>query len=171
MELGKRIMILGSAGSGKSTLAGQLGEILALPVVHLDRLHWNPGWVETPSEEMDRRVAGAADGEAWIIDGNYSRTIDLRLSRADAVIFIDFNRFICLYRVLKRRVRHNGKTRVDMGEGCLEKIDREFIKWVWNYPKRSRKKILEKIRSSGKNVFILRSRRAVKRFVKAANCL
>ena len=166
MYLGSRIMVLGSAGSGKSTLAIRLGEITGLPVIHLDRLFWNPGWVQTPDAEMDKKVAEAASGESWIIDGNYSRTIDFRLSRAETIIFIDFGRYFCIFRVLKRRIKNHGKTRYDLGDGCPEKIDREFLKWIWNYPKRSRKNTLEKIYQSGKTVYHLRTRKEVKYFFK-----
>ncbi|MCL2350910.1 MAG: AAA family ATPase [Firmicutes bacterium] len=168
MSLGERIMILGSAGSGKSTLAAKLGGILGIPVIHLDRLFWNPGWVETPKDEMDRRVIEAASGERWIIDGNYSRTMDFRMERADSIIFIDFGRFFCLCRVFKRRVKNRGKTRYDLGEGCPEKIDWEFFKWVWNYPSRSRKDTLEKIYGSGKAVYRLRTRKDVKNLINNA---
>ena len=165
MDLGKRIMVLGSAGSGKSTLAIRLGELTGLPVIHLDRLFWNPGWVETPNDEMEQKMIAAASGESWIIDGNYTRAFDYRIERADSIIFIDFSRYFCIYRVLKRRIQNRGKTRYDLAEGCIEKIDWEFLKWIWNYPKRSRKNTLEKIYSSGKAVYHLKTRKAVKLFL------
>ena len=165
MNLGKRIMVLGSAGSGKSTLAIKLGEITGIPVIHLDRLFWNPGWVETPMDEMDKKAIHAALGESWIIDGNYSRTLDFRIERADSIIFIDFNRYICVFRVIKRRIQNHGKTCCDLGEGCPEKIDRAFLKWIWDYPKRSRKGTLEKIYGSSKAVYHLRTRKEVKMLI------
>jgi len=168
MDLGNRIMVLGSSASGKSTLARRLGELTGINVVHLDRVFWKPGWVETPGDEMDRLIMEAANGDSWIIDGNYSRTLDYRLERASAVIFIDFNRYICIFRALKRWVRHRGQTRCDMGEGCSEKIDLPFLSWIWNYPKRSRIEILDKINSYRANnsiaAYILRTRRDVELF-------
>ncbi|MCL1824161.1 MAG: DNA topology modulation protein [Oscillospiraceae bacterium] len=165
MNIGKRIMILGSSGSGKSTLATQLGKITGLPVVHLDRLFWNPGWEETPKEKFAQKAQDAANGENWIIDGNYTRTMDFRLERADCIIFIDFNRYFCIYRVLKRRIQNHGKTRYDLGEDCIEKIDLPFLKWVWDYPKRSRKNTIEKINKCDKPVFHLKTRKAVKQLI------
>ena len=165
MRLGKRIMILGCAGSGKSTLAAILGEITGLPVVHLDRLFWNPGWVATPGDEMVKKSTEAAAGERWIMDGNYSHSLDFRIERADTIIFIDFNRFFCIFRVLKRWIKNHGKTRFDVGEGCPEKIDFPFLKWIWNYPNHSRKNILVKINRCDKNIYHLRTRRDVTRFI------
>jgi len=145
MDLGSRIMILGSAGSGKSTLATQLSKITGVQVIHLDRFFWNPGWVQTPGDEMDEKVLNAASQDSWIIDGNYFRTLDIRLQRASCVIFIDFNKYLCLYRIIKRRFQNRGKTRHDMAEGCPEKLDMPFLKWVWNYPEHSRPIILTNI--------------------------
>ena len=161
-------MILGSSGSGKSTLARRLGEIMKVPVIHLDQLFWNPGWVETPSEMMSERAISAASDESWIIDGGFLRTIEYRMERADSIIFIDLNRYICIYSVFKRWIKYYGKTRPDMGEGCPEKIDLPFLKWIWNYPKRNRNDTLEKIYNSGKSVYYLRSRKEVKAFIQKA---
>lgn len=168
MNIGKRIIILGSAGSGKSTLAVQLSKIVNLPVVHLDNFFWTAGWVSIPKDEMYQKVAEAASEDNWIIDGNYSGSLDLRIERADTIIFIDFNRYFCIYRVIKRRIKNNGKARPDLAEGCIEKIDKEFLKWIWNYPKHSRPAILEKLSqlsTEEKNIYILKSRKAVKMFI------
>ncbi|MCL2169758.1 MAG: hypothetical protein FWB74_07025 [Defluviitaleaceae bacterium] len=168
-NIGKRIMILGSAGSSKSTLAVRLGEITCLPVTHLDRLFWNPGWVQTPKDEFEERANAAAAAETWIIDGNYSRTLDYRLERADCVIFLDFSRYFCLFRVLKRRFKNHGKTRFDLAEGCPERLDREFLLWVWNYPKRARGRTLEWLEQArgDKNVYHFRKRKDVKKFLQS----
>ncbi|MCL2632848.1 MAG: hypothetical protein FWD45_07210 [Coriobacteriia bacterium] len=141
MGADNRIVILGSPASGKSTLALQLGELLATDVIHLDQLFWNPGWVPTPDEEMDRMAIEAANGEAWIIDGNYSRTIEYRLQRATMVVYLDLNRYICTYRALKRWVLNRGKTRPDLADDCPEKIDLEFLRYIFDYPKQSGRRI------------------------------
>src|SRR5262249_2729981 len=82
----RRIMIIGGPGTGKSTLARHVGERLGLPVVHLDRHYWSPGWVAPEAAEWRRRVAELAGAEAWVMDGNYSATFDLRLPHAQALI-------------------------------------------------------------------------------------
>ena len=158
-------MILGSAGAGKSTMAIKLGEITGIPVIHLDRLFWNPGWIATPKDEFDSEVFKAATGDSWIIDGNYSRTLDFRIEQADTIIFIDFNRYFCIYRIFKRWVSNRGRTRFDLGEDCPEKMDWPFLKWVWGYPTHSRKAILDKLHQCDKNVYHLKSRKAVAGFI------
>jgi len=162
-----RVMVLGSAGSGKSTLSQKLGPILGLPVIHLDQHYWKPNWVGTPNEEWDEVVLELTMREQWIIDGNYSRTIDKRMERADLIIFLDMPRWLCLYRVLKRRIMYHNKTRPDMNEECPEKIDFEFVKWVWNYRKRSRVNTLRRLEQveKHKEVIILNTRKQVDEFI------
>lgn len=163
----RRIAVLGSSGSGKSTLARQLGEILGLPVVHMDVLFWRPGWVEAPEEEWRTLHDEAVRGDAWIIDGNYSRTWETRLPRADTIVFLDLPRWRCLWRVLWRRVRYAGRTRPDMAPGCPEKVDREFLAWVWQWHAQHRPRHLAALREYGreKDVVILRSPREVRAFL------
>lgn len=130
----RRILVIGSGGAGKSTFSAKLGVKLGLPVVHLDACYWSAGWVERDKEEW-REVVGRLVAEAaWIMDGNYGGTLDMRLAACDTVIFLDMPRFLCLWRILRRRLRFHGKTRPDMAEGCEEHLAWEFIRWVWNYP-------------------------------------
>ena len=84
-----KIVIIGSSGSGKSTLAARLGPILNLPVYHLDRLFWRPGWQETPRDEWRMLQQKLCAEPQWIIDGNYSGTLDVRLAACDTVIWLD----------------------------------------------------------------------------------
>lgn len=119
----KKILIIGSGGVGKSTLARELGTILGLEVIHLDTWYWNPGWVETPKAEWQSIVQDLTLPESWIMDGNYSGTLDLRLSVADTVIFLDFTRILCLARVIKRRFMYAGQSRPDMASDCPERLN------------------------------------------------
>jgi len=145
----RRIAIVGPPGSGKSTLAIELGRILELPVWHLDTLWWRPGWVEAGEAVFDAELAAVVATDDWIVDGNYSRTIPMRVARAEAAIMLDFPRTLCLYRVLKRRLMYAWRPRPDMAPGCPEKVDREFIRWLWDYPTRSRPRVLQMLRSFG----------------------
>ncbi|MFH0993412.1 MAG: DNA topology modulation protein [bacterium] len=166
--LGKRIMIIGNGGSGKSTLAVRLGELTGFPVVHLDRLFWRAGWQQVTSEEFDRLLAAELAKDAWIIDGNYNRTIETRLERCDTVIFLDLPRFVCLFRALKRVWKYRGKTRPDMGDACPEKVDREFLAWIWHYNANNRERYRDLFtRFPDKNIFILHNRRKIRRFFEA----
>lgn len=131
----ERIVILGNAGSGKSTLARAIGERLKLPVIHLDKLFWEPGWVEADAELFRARVRQAVAADAWVCEGNYSRrTFDLRMPRAQLVIWLDTPRTVCLKRVILRSAMD--RPRADKPVGCSEKLDREFLtflKYVWTY--------------------------------------
>ena len=168
----QRVAIIGCGGAGKSTLARKLGEATDLPVIHLDREHWKPGWVEPPRDEWSARVAELVAGDRWIIDGNYGGTMEARIARADTVVFLDLSRWRCLYRVLKRRVVYRGRPRPDMTPGCDEKLDPKFLKWIWDYRATRRPGIMEMLRRAkgdGKQVVVLRNPGAVERFVRPRN--
>lgn len=137
----RRIMIIGPSGAGKSTLARRLGAALGLPVVHLDVLFWKPGWVERDEADFRARIADATAGDTWIIDGNYSRHLDLRLARAEAIVWLDLPRRVYFPAAFLRMVRHYGRERGDIGAGCPERFDLAFYRdWVRTYPWRGRPK-------------------------------
>ena len=166
----ERIIIIGCGGAGKSTLARKLGEVLDLPVLHLDKLFWKPGWVETSREEFDALLAQELEKDQWIMDGNFNRTMPERIKRCDTIIYLDFSRLACLMGVLKRIITTYGKVRPDMGEGCPERIDLEFLKWVWNFNKNKRESYY-KLLNEAENVetIVLKNRRTVKMFLKTLN--
>src|SRR6056297_533684 len=153
----KKILIIGSCGAGKSTLAKKLSLKTGLPLIGLDQLYWKPGWIKTERPEWRAKVAEMVKQEKWIMEGNYKNTFDIMFPACEAIIFLDFNRFVCLFGILKRRIFKN---RADKLNNCPEKIDWKLIKWVlWEYPRRGREKIihfLEKYKS--KRVIILRNR-------------
>ena len=164
----ERIVIIGCGGAGKSTLARQLGEKLGLPVVHLDQLWWKPGWVESTPEEFDGKLAVELEKPQWIMDGNFDRTIPARIAKCDAIIYLDFSRFACLMGVLKRVMTTHGKVRPDMGEGCPERFDLDFLKWVWDFNKNKREKNYRLLNEAeGKQTIVLKNRRMVKRFLQS----
>jgi len=163
-----RVLVIGSAGSGKSTLSQKLSELLQLPIVHLDKYYWKPNWVPTPNEEWDQFILEVTNQEQWIMDGNYSRTLDIRMERADTIIFLDMPRLLCIYRIIKRRIRYHGKTRPDLNDECPEKLDWAFFKWVWNYKRRSRTKVMERLESvqAQKEIIIVRTRKQTNELMK-----
>lgn len=136
----QRVLIIGPCGSGKSTLSYTLGLHLGLPVHHLDKLGWSPGWVETDKIELRERIKAIVASDSWLIEGNYGSTLDLRLPRADTVVYLDFPISLCVWRLLRRILLHRGKTRPDMADGCPERFDFEFLRYVvfWNWGPRPR---------------------------------
>lgn len=163
----ERIQIIGCSGAGKSTLARLLGEKTGLPVIHGDRLFWKSGWVESTKEEIDRKILDAVKENTWIFDGNYMRTLPRRLERCDLVIWLDFPTWFCIYRILKRYVCNLGRVRPDMPQGCPEKIDWDFVKWVWTFNKTKRPRLYARLRELPQDkVVILKSPRQVRQFLK-----
>ncbi len=162
----ERIILIGCGGAGKSTLARQLGEKLHLPVVHLDKLFWFPGWQERTDGDFDALLDVELQKPQWIMDGNFNRTLPRRLEKSDTVIYLDYSRLTCLLGVAKRVLTTHGTVRPDMGQGCPERFDWEFLKWVWNFNKEKRKKFYEILASHPEqNIHIFRNRRQTKRFL------
>lgn len=163
----KRVLIIGSGGAGKSTLARRLGEKTGIEVIHLDRLYWQPGWVKTPAEEWSKTVASELEKDSWIMDGNFGGTFEMRAEAADTIIFLEISRWRCLYRVIKRRLTYRRTNRPDMAEGCNEKIDLEFLLWIWNYPKNAKGRKAEVLKrlENEKNIVRLRTDKEIEDFV------
>jgi adenylate kinase family enzyme len=130
----KRVIVIGSSGSGKSTFARRLGDITNLPVTHIDQLFWQPGWVKTPKSEYVERLAAVVQGDRWIIEGVNASTLDLRLPRTDLLIWLERDRFSCLWRMMRRVASSYGCVRSDMAPGCPEQLpDWEFFKYIWTF--------------------------------------
>lgn len=164
----ERVLVLGSSGSGKSTFARWLGKILDIEVIHLDSYFWQPNWTETPTEQWEQNLDQLLKKESWIMDGNYISSLDRRLGSADTVIFLDLGRVRCLWRVLGRYLKHRGANRPELPKGCNEKIDLDFIKWIWNYPRRSRSRILQMLGNQPKDkVIILNGSAEIETFIAA----
>ena len=165
----KKVLLIGPGGSGKSTLAKELGRITEIPVVHLDAIYWKPGWVETGKEEWESIVEGLIAKDSWIMDGNYGGTLDTRLAAADTIIFFDFPPFLCIWRAFKRRIKFHNRSRSDMTEGCNERIDWAFLKWIYNYRRDRKPGIMQKLHATkpGKTIIILSTTRSVSNLIES----
>ena len=167
----RRILVVGSSGSGKSTLSRQLGGVLHVPVIHLDRHFWQAGWQETPSLEWQSRVRSLTAGKAWIMDGNYRSTLEMRLAAADTVVFLDLPRWLCVLQATKRRVQYAWKPRPDIASGCQEWLFDpqypQFVRRIWSYPHRARAQLLARlvVVQKQKRVVHLTSQTAVSQFL------
>jgi adenylate kinase family enzyme len=139
----QRILVMGSPGSGKSTFARQLSAATGIPMVSIDALFWKPGWVEPDRTKFRERLADTVRQPRWIMDGNYpSHLLELRRDLSDTVIWFDLPRSICILGVLKRTAKSYGRVRPEMAEGCPERIDIEFFRYVWTFRERQRPKLL-----------------------------
>ncbi|MFD2925720.1 hypothetical protein [Halobacillus naozhouensis] len=169
----KRVAIIGSAGSGKSTLARQIGNAFHYEIVHMDQLFWKPGWQESTQEELAEKQAVYLRREEWVIEGNYSGVWEPRLQLADTIIFLNLNRYVCLRSVLKRWLKHMGKTRVDLAPGCPERMELSFLKYVWDYPKTKKAKAITAIEQHCHHaqIIILQDRKAVHSFMNKLSLL
>lgn len=165
-----KISVLGYSGSGKSTLARMLGEKYGAEVLHFDAIHWLPGWQMNTKEEKLRLTEEFLNShDSWIIDGNYSKFFfERRLLESDEIVMLLFGRFSCLIRVIKRYFKYKGKTRPDMGAGCDEKLDREFIKWVlWEgRTKEKRAKFKAIAEKYPEKVTVIKNQRQLDRYCK-----
>ena len=127
-----KISIIGYSSSGKSTLAQNLGNILNIPVLHLDKVNFLPEWKERNKEESKKIVEDfIKNNDKFIIDGNYIKFVyELRMKLSDKIIFLDFDRITCLFHAFQRYNKYKGKVRDSMTEGCYEKLDWDFLHWI-----------------------------------------
>lgn len=171
--IGRRVVITGLAGSGKSTLAVELAARTGLPIVHLDLYFWKPGWVEPSEDEWREKQRVALAGEAWIADGNYRETLDLRLELADTIVVLDMPWWLCSWRALGRGFRMPG----ELPPGCdYSHWARWRDEWrlagrIWRRRHSEPAHEREVIAQSGKHVAVhaLRSARAVSDFLERSS--
>lgn len=159
--------IIGYSGSGKSTMAGRLGALYGCPVLYLDRVHFLPGWKERDVEECRAIVGEFMEQESWAIDGNYSAFfLERRLEEADRILFFNFPRVVCFVQAYGRYLRTGKRVRESMAEGCTEKFDFEFMKWIlWEGRSRKRRERFAAIcKKYPEKVVVLKSRREADRW-------
>ncbi|WP_225743282.1 AAA family ATPase [Marinilactibacillus sp. Marseille-P9653] len=161
----KKILVIGCPGSGKSTLSERLAKALDLELIHLDRINWINDHHTLSRAEFDDQLEKVLSKDRWIIDGNYNRTLSRRLIAADTVIWLDLPRTLCIYRILKRFVKakmlHKGTF------GNPNKIEKDFLNFVWNFNKTNRPLILNALSNcSDKRILILKANKEIKQIKK-----
>lgn len=150
----QKVLVIGCPGSGKSTFARRLQALTGLPLIYLDRLYWNADKTWVSQETLDARIETALAGDRWIIDGNYTRTLELRLQACDTVFFLDYPLELCLQSVAQRI----GTVRPDM-PWVEEKLDPEFADFIRAFPQTTRPNILTLLeRYRDRAIYIFHSR-------------
>lgn len=154
-EVMKRVIVIGCPGAGKSTFSRKLRDKTGLPLHYLDMLWHRPDRTNIPKDEFDARLEEILKTECWIIDGNYNRTLEMRMNACDTVILLDYPLEVCLAGA-KERV---GKKREEM-PWVEEELDEEFRQWILEFPEKKLPQIyqlLEKYRK-GRQVIVFHSR-------------
>ena len=166
-----RVLVIGGCGAGKTTFAKKLAAITNLPLTHLDVLGWRGDWEKVSREEFDAQLAQVVAGERWIIDGNYGRTIPMRLERADTVFWFDLPGVVCACSVIRRILGSRGRTRDDMGGNCRETLDRKrlaFIRYALTMNRKKRPAVRRMLdEHPDVRVIVFRTRRQADRYLRS----
>ena len=169
LAVGRRVVVTGLAGSGKSTFSLAVAARTGLPVIHLDLSFWKPGWVAPSETEWRETQRGVLAGDAWIADGNYHETLDLRLERADTVVVLDMPWWRCSGRALLRGFQMPAQ----LPDGChYPRWMRLRDEWrlagrIWRQRRSEPAREREIISMCGQHAtrYVLRSKRAVSDFL------
>lgn len=131
-----KILVCGISGAGKTTMAKQISKKFGHTPIYMDEHFWMENWTRRPEDEFYRRVDKLSENSRWILDGAVRKVISRYCPKSDIVIWLNFSRTRAIYRVMKRLIQHRGKKiREEMPDGCIERFDLNFIRWIWNYPK------------------------------------
>ncbi len=161
----KKVIVIGCPGSGKSTVSRALHNKTGIPLYHLDMMYWNADKTTVEKSVFLERLSAVLEKDEWIIDGNYSSTMELRMAACDTVIFLDYPLDVCLDGIKERR----GKPRSDMPWIETEE-DAEFIEFIKNYNEQQKPKVMELLEKYGdKNIIIFKSREQSDAFLNGVN--
>ena len=159
----KRVIVIGCPGSGKTTFAEKLSETTGLPLYYLDAIWHKPDKTHISREEFDRVIREILAADTWIIDGNYERTVEMRLKECDTVVLFDLPTELCLQVVIDRL----GKGRRDLPWTETE-LDPEFERFIRDFADRSLPGLYELIEKygTGKQVVVFKSRQEADDFLR-----
>lgn len=165
----QRVLVVGSPAAGKSYFCREIEERLSLPLHHLDYYAWQDIWDEDAARRKKQwyaYVKNLSKKELWILDCNNMTALEAAVGRADTILFLDYSRFLRMFRVFKRYVKYRKKLRSDMPPGWQEKLEIQFIKQIWNFEKNDRLKIMSILNEeSQKNIRVFKSPRESKKYL------
>lgn len=157
----KKIIVIGCSGAGKSTFSRKLHEITKIDLYHLDTLYWNSDGTHIQRSELIEKQEKIISGERWIIDGNFKRTLEMRIKNADLIFFFDLPTQVCI----------NGA--VNRGESpeipCKLPVNDELIDFIKNFNTDVKPKILELFKKYKSNVITFNSHKQADDFIDEIN--
>ncbi len=147
----RRVLVMGCSGGGKTRLSYKIADRYGLSYQSYDRdVRWLPGWRVRALSEQRARVAALANCDRWVMDGNSPSTFDIRLPRADMVIWLRVPRHVALLGIARRVVANHGSVRADMAEGCPEHWpDRQFLAYIWHFEQKTAPRIIAGLNKHG----------------------
>lgn len=136
-----KIMVFGRPGAGKSTFSYLAHNSLNIPVYHLDKYFFESNWIERNYQEFLKIQQKIVDSESWIIDGNAIKSLEMRYSQADLVLYFNYPKILCCVRILQR-LFYKDINIDDRAPRCNEKITLGLLRYLWNFDKQVNNKIL-----------------------------
>ncbi|MFG2042136.1 topology modulation protein [Dactylosporangium sp. NPDC048998] len=155
---------VGAGGAGKTVLANQLGALLGLPVTHLDALRYRQDWTVVPEAAFVAAQHAVVATGRWIIDGNSTASMPVRFAAADKIIILDLPPLVCLWGIVRRRLRYHGGRHPD---GVHDRITVAFLRYVLRFRRRHAPAVRGCIAEHGNHAVLIEatSRRQVSRLI------
>ena len=156
-----KILIIGCPGSGKSTLSKKINKMTKIPLYHLDLIYWKDDKTNIDKNEFISVLSDILKKDEWIIDGNYSSTMEMRIKSCDTIIFLDYPLDVCLKGVNERK----GTKRSDM-PWIETEDDISFIEFIKEYNSVNRPQVLDLFNKyPEKKIYIFKNRKEADEFV------
>jgi adenylate kinase family enzyme len=144
----KRIIVIGPNGAGKSSFSRIISNLLNIEVFHLDKIYWKSNWKPITNIDFTTILSNLMKkNNTWILDGDYSAFMEERFEKADCVVWINYSKILCIINILKRYIKNRNSVRIDMADGCKERITINFILYLLSYNKRSKGKTKNLLKS------------------------
>jgi len=172
LKAANRILVIGCSGGGKTTLATKLAETLDMEYQSIDRdVRWLPNWTQRDRKQQRAILQALVSRDRWIMDGSGASTFDIRLPRADLILWVRVSRFTALKGLTLRVLRTLGTVRPEMADGCPEKLpDIEFLSYIWNFERKHAPLFIVNIDKYGSDipVVVLKSHTEIANMMSAA---